>query len=83
MLELIRPELIIECPTLVMTSENDTGSTPEMAYKIAGEIPYSKVLIVPKLKHLGILEDTDAFLVPLKDFLRQSFSNTIKPVERA
>lgn len=82
-LELIRPESIIDCPTLVMTSENDTGSTPEMAYKIAGDIPNSKVLIVPKLKHLGILEDTDAFLVPLKDFLLQSLSNTIRPVERA
>ena len=81
-LELIRPAEIIDYPTLIITSENDTGSTPEMARKIANEIPSSQVLIVPKLKHLGLLEYPDAFLLPLQSFLRQALSNTIEPAER-
>ena len=36
--ELIRPPQPVTAPTLVMTSENDSGSTPAMAHAIAAEI---------------------------------------------
>ena len=37
--ELIRPEPAITHPALVVTCENDSGSTPAMSYAIASEIP--------------------------------------------
>ena len=67
--ELIRPDPSLATPTLVMTCENDRGSTPEMSYAIAREIPDSLVMIVPGLRHLGLLEDPASFLQPLKQFL--------------
>ena len=51
--ELIRPEKPIIVPTLVMTCENDTGSTPDMSHAIASEIPGAETIIVPGLQHYG------------------------------
>ena len=45
-IELIRPQPPLRKPTLVMTCENDSGSTPAMSYAIAAEIsgaPESKL----------------------------------------
>lgn len=68
--ELIRPEPAISIPTLVMTCENDTGSTPAMSASIASEITGANAIIVPGRQHLGLLEDPDAFTQPVLDFLR-------------
>ena len=68
-LELIQPQPSIDKPTLVMTCENDTGSTPEMAYGIANDIKDSTVIIVPKLQHLGLMESCELFLDPIESFL--------------
>ena len=68
-LELIRPDPPIENPTLVMTCENDTGSTPAMTEAIASEIPGAQAWVIPDLQHLGLLERPDLFLPPLSDFL--------------
>ena len=70
-LELIRPDPPITCPTLVMTCENDTGSTPDMSRAIASEIPGAQVRIVPALQHLGLIEQPDLFTTPIHDFLGQ------------
>ena len=59
----------ITAPTLVMTCENDSGSTPEMSHAIAREIPHSRVQIIPKLQHLGLMEQPDAFSNPILEFL--------------
>ncbi len=67
--ELIRPQPPLEFPTLVMTCENDSGSTPSMSYAIASEIVDSRVEIIPELKHLGLLEDPAVFLRTIEDFL--------------
>lgn len=67
--ELIAPKPAISVPALVMTCENDTGSTPEHARAIAAEIPGATCLIVPRLQHLGLMEDPDSFGVPLINFL--------------
>ena len=61
----------ITAPTLVMTCENDSGSTPAMSFDIAGEIPGAQTLIVPKLQHLGLMETPDAFATPILKFLRK------------
>ena len=70
-LELIRPDPIITLPTLVMTSENDSGSTPEMAHSIAREIVGAKTVIVPHLQHMGLVEAPTKFTEPILDFLNQ------------
>lgn len=67
--ELIRPEPPISKPTLVMTGENDSGSTPDMSHAIAAEIPGAETIIVPELKHMGLLEQPSRFTEPLQGFL--------------
>jgi pimeloyl-ACP methyl ester carboxylesterase len=67
--ELIRPVPPITHPTLVMTCENDTGSTPAMSHAIASEIAGAETIIVPGLQHLGLLERPELFTGPTKDFL--------------
>lgn len=61
----------ITAPTLVMTCENDSGSTPAMAAGIASEIPNARSIIVPDLQHLGLMENPDAFTAPILKFLKE------------
>ena len=67
--ELIRPDPPIKHPTLVMTCENDSGSTPAMSKAIASEIDGSRVVIVPQLKHMGLAENESLFIAELRNFL--------------
>ncbi|MCV2872495.1 alpha/beta fold hydrolase [Defluviimonas sp. WL0050] len=67
--ELVRPAPPIPHPSLVMTCENDTGSTPAMSHGIAAEIPGAETIIVPRLQHLGLLEEPQLFLNPILRFL--------------
>lgn len=59
----------LACPALVMTCENDVGSTPAMAKAIAAEIPAARARIVPGLRHLGLVERPAEFIGPLLQFL--------------
>lgn len=68
-IELIRPDPPLTHPTLVMTCENDSGSTPAMSHAIAGEIDGSETIIVPALQHLGLIETPHAFAEPVRAFL--------------
>ncbi len=72
--ELIRPYPPIEVPALVMTCENDSGSTPEMSYGISSEIKGAKTVIIPKLQHVGLMEKPNLFLYPISRFLDGIFS---------
>ena len=56
-------------PTLVMTGALDVGSTPEMARRLARQIPGARLAMLPGQRHLGLLEDQPAVLRPLSDFL--------------
>ena len=67
--ELIRPQPPISHPTLVMTCEYDSGSTPAMSQAIASEIDGAGVIIVPDLKHMGIFENPSFFINALSEFL--------------
>ena len=68
-LELVHPEPPITAPTLVITCENDSGSTPNMARAIAADIPGAQTVIVPQLQHLGLTEKPVLFLEPILRFL--------------
>ena len=67
--ELISPQPPITHTTLVMTAENDSGSTPAMSHAIAAEIPGAQTIIVPKLQHMGLVEEPAQFTEPLLQFL--------------
>ena len=67
--ELVRPDPPIDCPTLVMTGEHDSGSTPEMARAIASEIPGARTIIVSDLQHMGFVEEPVRFNGPIIEFL--------------
>ena len=69
--ELIRPEPPITHPTLVMTCENDSGSTPAMSQAIASEIRGADVVIVPGLQHMGLIENPGFFIVTIAEFLEE------------
>ncbi|NKB27952.1 MAG: alpha/beta fold hydrolase [Rhodobacteraceae bacterium] len=70
--ELIAPDPAITAPTLVVTCENDSGSTPAMARQIAAEIPGAALAIVPALQHLGLMEAPRAFTAPTLEFLERT-----------
>ena len=69
--ELIRPEPPIDKPTLVVTCEHDSGSTPVMSQAIASEISGAQVIVVPGLQHMGLVENADFFIAAIAEFLEE------------
>ena len=60
----------IKVNTLIMTGENDIGSTPEMSKNLSKHIANSHVKIVPKGKHLCSIECSDDVNNAIKDFIK-------------
>lgn len=69
--ELTHTKTRLNVPTIVITSENDSGSTPDMAATIAGEIDQAEICIVPELRHLGLIEQPQSFTLPIIEFFRK------------
>ncbi len=69
--ELVRPSGTLDQPALVMTCEHDRGSTPQMAYAIAAEIPGATTLVLPRLQHMGLVEQPHRFTQPIIEFLNR------------
>lgn len=67
--ELIRPDPGITTPTLIMTCDHDSGSTPAMSHAIASEIPNAQVTILNGLRHLGLVEQPHLFSTAVLAFL--------------
>ncbi|MGQ0485434.1 MAG: alpha/beta fold hydrolase [Hyphomicrobiales bacterium] len=59
----------ISCPTLVMTGEFDTGSTPQMARKMAKAIANAKLSILALGRHMMPVEMADEVNAILLGFL--------------
>ena len=62
----------IRCPTLVMTGEQDTGSTSAMAKAIHERIPDSRLVILPRYPHGLLIEATAEVVSELRRFLRDT-----------
>ena len=71
-IELIRPQPPITHPTLVITCEHDSGSTPAMTMTIAAEIAGAEAHIVPDLQHMGLMEAPTLFTTPVLTFLQRA-----------
>ena len=59
----------ITTKTLIMTGENDIGSTPEMSKNLSKEITNSKVKIISTGKHLCSIECVDDVNMEIKNFI--------------
>ncbi len=75
MTELIAPAPPINCPALVMTAEEDFGNSPAMSKAIAEEIPESKLIVLPGLRHMAMVEAPDQFNRELVGFLDNVFQD--------
>ena len=61
----------IEVNTLIITGENDVGSTPEMSKNLNKIISKSKFIEIKKGKHLCSLECADDVNITFKEFIDQ------------
>ncbi|MFO0996151.1 MAG: alpha/beta fold hydrolase [Alphaproteobacteria bacterium] len=66
----------IRCPALVITGENDSGSHPAMAKRMADAIPGAELTILPESRHLAPMEDPDTMNAALLDFLERASKAT-------
>ena len=62
----------IDCPTLVLTGDEDSGNTPDMARAMAERIPGARLAILPGLRHMALAESPAAFNAPVVSFLRDA-----------
>jgi pimeloyl-ACP methyl ester carboxylesterase len=62
----------IQCPTLIITGEEDFGNSPEMAKQMAAIIPHAHAEILPGLRHMALAEDPAAINSLLVPFLRDN-----------
>jgi 3-oxoadipate enol-lactonase len=62
----------ISCPTLVVTGEDDVGSTPEMTRRIAERITGAEAKILPGARHMACVEFAETISSLLSDFLSES-----------
>ncbi len=61
----------VRAPSLVLTGEFDGGCPPRLNQFIAGQLPRSELVILPKLRHAILLEAAERVAVPVLDFLRR------------
>lgn len=59
----------IQRPTLIMTGEHDTGSSPRMARMLHERIAGSELNILPDLRHSVLVESSDLIAKLLLEFL--------------
>lgn len=70
--ELVAPDPPINCPTLVMTGDEDHGNSPAMTRAIAAEIEGARVVILNGLRHMAMVEAPGLFNEPLEAFLDEN-----------
>ena len=56
-------------PTLIMTGENEIGSTPEMSKLLNQEIKNSELYIIPKAKHMVTFEGANLVNIAISKFI--------------
>jgi proline iminopeptidase len=58
-------------PTLVIVGEHDRTTTPRASRVLHEGIPASELAIVPGAGHMSFVEQPDAYLGPVREFLRR------------
>ena len=67
--ELLDPTLPINCPTLILTGDEDFGNSPQMSSEISKQIKGSELKILPGLRHMALIEDANTVNNLLVEFL--------------
>lgn len=62
----------IKNPTLIITGENDSGSTPEMAFMLGRKIQNSEIVILPNIKHMSPIEASESVNSTIDQFLNKA-----------
>ena len=70
--EVVAPASPIAVPTLVLTGDEDYGNSPAMSEAIAAEIPRSRLVIMPGLRHMAMAEAPERFNAELIAFLQHA-----------
>jgi pimeloyl-ACP methyl ester carboxylesterase len=60
----------IICPTLVVVGEQDALTPPNAAQDYAARIPNAQFVVIPRAGHLSNLEQPEAFLQAIRNFLQ-------------
>jgi len=69
--ELIAPDPPIDCPTLVITSDQDSGQPAHMAQAIASEIPGAEIRIFNNLRHMAPVEKPELYNNAMTSFFNR------------
>ena len=64
----------IDCPTLIVTGEEDSGNSPEMTRQMAALMPNAQAEILPGLRHMALAEDPATVNELLVAFLQRKLS---------
>lgn len=68
-----RPSLArVNKPTLVLVGEHDRTTTPRAARALHEGIPGSELVVVPDAGHMSFVEQTDAYVAAVRDFLSRA-----------
>ena len=59
----------IKMPTLIMTGENEVGSTPKMSKMLSKEIINSQIYIIPNAKHMATYEMDETVNLKIFNFI--------------
>lgn len=65
----------IDCPTLIVTGEEDHGNSPEMTRQMAALMPNARAEILPGLRHMALVEDPATINGLLVEFLQRKLSS--------
>ena len=65
----------INCPTLIVTGEEDHGNSPEMTQQMAALMPNARAEILPGLRHMALVEDPATINGLLVEFLQRKLSS--------
>lgn len=66
----LAPELArIANPALIVVGERDSATPPALAHALAQRLPRARVVVLPGLGHYPQMQDPDAFVAAIADFL--------------
>ena len=70
--ELVEKKLNINCPTLILTGDEDYGNSPEMSKEICKQIDNSQTIILRGMRHMALIESHEKVNKIIIKFLNEN-----------